>query len=94
MVKSGHILFSTQRIVEVIDELYESGYRYFALDEVHKYADWSTEVKNIYDSYPDIQVILTASSALDIMLGMADLSRRADVYTLRGLSFREYLGFE
>lgn len=89
-----HFIFSEERLIMIIDRLYEEGYRYFALDEVHKYPDWSIEVKNIYDSYPDLHLILTASSALDIMRGMADLSRRADVYELYGLSFREYLHFE
>ena len=65
--------------MSAIDELYEQGYKYFALDEVYKYSDWSIEIKNIYDSYPDVQLILTVSSALDIMAGTADLSRRADV---------------
>ncbi len=86
-----HILFTTVRVVSVIDSLYEKGYRLFAFDEVHKYPEWSIEIKNIYDSYPDIKMLVTASDALNIMQGMGDLSRRADVYHLKGLSFREYL---
>lgn len=86
-----HIIFADQRLIDHVDTLYNEGYRIFALDEVHKYADWSREVKNIYDSYPDVHVLLTSSSALDIHTGMADLSRRADVYDLEGLSFREYM---
>ena len=86
-----HILFTTTRVVTIIDKLYEEGYRTFAFDEVHKYPDWSIEIKNIYDSYPDIKMLVTASDALNIMQGMGDLSRRADVYHLKGLSFREYL---
>ena len=82
-----HILFQENRLINVVDDLYEKGVRTFALDEVHKYENWSLETKNIYDSYPDVKLILTASSALDIMTGMADLSRRADVYVLQGLSF-------
>jgi predicted AAA+ superfamily ATPase len=90
-ISLDHILFHTTRIISVIDELYDQGIRIFVLDEVHKYPDWSIEVKNIYDSYPDAQLLITSSSALDIMSGMADLSRRADVYHMEGLSFREYL---
>jgi len=89
-----HIVFTERRLIDVVDSMYGEGYRTFALDEVHKYVDWSIELKNIYDNYPDIQMIVTASSALDIMKGLADLSRRADVYTLHGLSFREFLSFE
>jgi predicted AAA+ superfamily ATPase len=89
-----HILFTTVRVITVIDSLYEEGYRTFAFDEVHKYPDWSIEIKNIYDSYPDINMLVTASDALNIMQGMGDLSRRADVYHLKGLSFREYLSLD
>lgn len=93
-ISLDHILFSTERVFSIVDVLYEEGYRVFAFDEVHKYPDWSIEVKNIYDSYPDIQILLTASNALNIVSGMADLSRRADIYHMRGLSFREYLSLD
>jgi uncharacterized protein len=63
------------------------------VDEVHKYPNWSAELKNIYDGFPDMRVLFTASSALDIYRGEADLSRRALSYTLHGMSFREYLAF-
>ncbi|MBK9686306.1 MAG: ATP-binding protein [Saprospiraceae bacterium] len=67
---------------------------FFVLDEVHRYEDWSTEIKNIYDHFPQITLLATSSSAFDLGKGMGDLSRRAVVYHLRGLSFREYLTFE
>ncbi|MEL6124400.1 MAG: AAA family ATPase [Bacteroidota bacterium] len=89
-----HITFSERRLYDVIDDFYELGYRAFVLDEVHKYENWSIEIKNIYDSFPDVQVLLTASSATNIRSGTGDLSRRADVYTLPGLSFREYLRYQ
>ncbi|WP_201741406.1 AAA family ATPase [Sinomicrobium soli] len=54
---------------------------------------WSRELKNIYDGIPRLQVIFSASSALDIYRGQADLSRRVISYSLPGLSFREYLAF-
>ena len=63
------------------------------IDEIHKYTDWSGELKNIYDSFPKLKVVFTGSSVLDILKGSADLSRRAIIYKLQGLSFREYLKF-
>ncbi|MBK8110915.1 MAG: ATP-binding protein [Saprospiraceae bacterium] len=72
----------------------QTGLHLFVLDEVHRYEDWSTEIKNIYDHFPQINLLATSSSALDLGKGMGDLSRRAVVYHLRGLSFREYLTFE
>jgi predicted AAA+ superfamily ATPase len=64
------------------------------LDEVHKYPTWSIEIKNIYDSYPDLKIVFTGSSMLEIHKGRADLSRRASVYHLYGLSFREFMELE
>ena len=61
------------------------------IDEIHKYPNWSRELKLIYDGFPGLQVIFTSSSALDLYQGEADLSRRLDVQVLHGLSFREYL---
>jgi len=61
------------------------------IDEIHKYPDWSKELKLIYDYHQDLKVVFTGSSVLDIKKGSSDLSRRAVVYTMQGLSFREYL---
>lgn len=68
--------------------------RYLFLDEVHKYPGWSNEIKNIYDGFPDMNLVFSASSALDLFRGEADLSRRLVPYELPGLSFREYLNFK
>jgi len=86
--------FESHRLVESVSELYDLGYRLFLLDEVHRYAFWSKDLKQLYDDYTDIQFIATGSSILDISKGNADLSRRASVYHLHGLSFREYLNFQ
>lgn len=85
--------FETNRLVPSVDTLYGMGYRVFLLDEVHRYAWWSKDIKQLHDDFPDIQVVATGSSILDISKGSADLSRRASVYHLEGLSFREYLNF-
>ena len=85
------IYFETYRLVELIDELYTEGYRYFFLDEVHRYKNWSKDLKNSYDNYSDIKIVTTGSSILEVNKGQADLSRRAVTYYLPGLSFREFL---
>lgn len=85
--------FETNRLVPSVDTLYGMGYRVFLLDEVHRYAWWSKDIKQLHDDFPDIQVVATGSSILDISKGSADLTRRASVYHLEGLSFREYLNF-
>ncbi len=92
-VSADDIYFSENRLVELADDFYKNAGEYLFIDEIHKYIDWSRELKNIYDSFPGLKVVFTGSSILDILKGSADLSRRAIIYTLHGLSFREYLNF-
>ena len=92
-VSLDDIWFAEHRLVDLVDEFVKTGGRYLFLDEVHKYPDWSREVKNIYDDYPELQIVFTGSSLLEILNARADLSRRSIHYELQGLSFREYLHF-
>ena len=93
-VSADDIYFSNHRLTDVADEFYKNGGKRLFIDEIHKYKDWSVELKNIYDFYPDLKVCFTGSSILDIRKGMADLSRRALMFYMQGFSFREYLKFE
>lgn len=86
--------FSENRLYDLADDFYKSGGKYLFLDEVHKYPNWSLELKNIYDSFPDLHLIVTSSSMLQLVTSEGDLSRRMTTYELRGLSFREYLNLE
>lgn len=88
---ADHYWFYTHNLVQTADSFYKNGGRYLFIDEVHKYPNWSIEIKNIYDGYPDLKIVFTSSSILDIYKGEADLSRRLITYDLPGLSFREYL---
>lgn len=90
-ISADHTYFVSHSLVEVADEFSKDGGNLLVIDEVHKYRDWSRELKQIYDTHLDLRVIFTGSSVLDIMDGVADLSRRVLQYTLYGLSFREYL---
>ncbi len=92
-VSADDIYFSEHKLVELADDFYKNAGEYLFIDEIHKYTDWSSELKNIYDSFPGLKIVFTGSSILDILKGSADLSRRAIIYTLHGLSFREYLNF-
>lgn len=89
-----NIWFTTHSLYELADEFQKMGGKALFLDEVHKYPTWSREIKNIYDSFPDMKVVFTGSSLLEIHKGEADLSRRVVTYHLHGLSFREFLQFE
>src|SRR5688572_8783306 len=88
---ADHYWFYTHNLVETTFDFYQNGGRFLFIDEVHKYPNWSRELKNIYDSFPDLKVVFSSSSALDIYRGESDLSRRVITYELPGMSFREYL---
>ncbi|MBS3777262.1 MAG: AAA family ATPase [Bacteroidales bacterium] len=90
-VSLDDIWFAENRLVNLADEFVKNGGKYLFIDEVHKYPDWSREIKNIYDDHPDLHLILTSSSALQILKGSADLSRRAVVYSFNEMSLREYI---
>jgi len=90
-VSLDNIWFSEHKLIELIDDFVKRGGKYLLVDEVHKYANWSQELKNAYDDYPELKIVFTGSSLLEILNARADLSRRAVVYTMQGLSFREYL---
>lgn len=86
--------FNTHSLIDLIEYLYTHGYTHVFLDEVHKYDNWSQNIKSIYDNYPQLHLVYTGSSMLEIDNSKVDLSRRQRLYTLNGLSFREYLDFE
>ena len=90
-VSADHLYFTSHTLVELADRFYKMGGKHLFIDEIHKYDGWSTEVKQIFDSYSDLQLVISGSSILEITKGMADLSRRVPIYEMQGLSFREYL---
>lgn len=90
-VSADHIYFSSNKLVDLADNFVKEGGTHLYIDEVHTYKGWSRELKQIYDTHPGLSVIFTGSSILDIKEGEADLSRRALMYHMQGLSFREYL---
>lgn len=91
-VTAEDFYFSRYRFIDLADEFVKAGGKYLFIDEIHKYPEWSKELKLIYDYHHALQVVFTGSSILDIRKGSSDLSRRAVIYTMQGLSFREYLG--
>ena len=88
---------SIRTLVELAEEFSIRGGELLAIDEIHKYkpgtSDWSREIKEIYELFPDLKLIVSGSSLLRMREGDADLSRRAVKYTMPGLSFREALRF-
>lgn len=87
------IYFTENRLSDVAESFRQKGGTTLFLDEVHKYPDWSREIKNIYDFYKDMSIVFTGSSVTDLLRQNVDLSRRAIQYELPGLSYREFLIF-
>jgi len=88
------IFFANNTLLDSCSALYKKGLKLLVLDEVHKYPNWSTEIKLLYDRYSDLKILFAGSSIIDISTQEGDLSRRALMYELPGLNFREFLEFK
>lgn len=90
-VSADDFYFAEHRLLDFAEEFHKMGGKYLFVDEIHKYAGWSKEMKLIYDYLPNLHITFTGSSILDIFKGTDDLSRRVLLYRMHGMSFREYL---
>ncbi|WP_010417238.1 ATP-binding protein [Anaerophaga thermohalophila] len=92
-VSLDDLFFTENNLVDFAEQFVIQGGKYLLLDEVHRYQNWSQELKNIYDDQPDLKIIFTGSSLVHLNQAKGDLSRRAVMYELYGLSYREFLNF-
>ncbi len=90
-VSADFVYFNTHSLIYLADEFVKDGGTRLFIDEIHKYKNWSQELKQIFDVHPELQIVFTGSSVLDIYKGLADLSRRVLIFHMQGLSFREFL---
>lgn len=90
-ISADHTYFLTHTLEQTASHFIQEGGVWMYIDEIHKYDNWSVELKQIYDSHPELHIVFTGSSVLDIMEGQSDLSRRVLLFEMQGLSFREYL---
>jgi predicted AAA+ superfamily ATPase len=90
-VPVDHIALGSLTLYDIAKQFNLVGGEFIAFDEIHKYSNWSAELKSIYDTFPELKIIASGSSALEIHKGSHDLSRRSIIYRVSGLSFREYL---
>lgn len=93
-VSLDHLWFENHKLEDLVEFLYSHGVMHIYFDEVHRYKNWTALLKHFYDSYPELNIVYTGSAMLAIENSVADLSRRQSLYTLNGLSFREYLEYE
>jgi len=90
-VTAEDFYFTKHKLLDLVKHFVLFGGTHLFVDEIHKYPDWSKELKLIYDYHKELKIVFTGSSVLDIKKGTSDLSRRAIIYSMQGLSFREYL---
>lgn len=93
-VSLDNLWFKTHDVAELVQYHYTHGGTYVFFDEIQCYPDWQFLLKNIYDNYPDMYVVYTGSSMLQMHAHEGDLSRRVRSYTLYGMSFREFMQLE
>ena len=93
-VSLDNLWFTTHDILDVVEQHYTHGGTHIFIDEIHYYKQWKTLLKNLNDDFPDLHIVYTGSSMLQIGSSEADLSRRQTMYEMRGMSFREYLEYE
>lgn len=90
-IQADHFAVQNYSLYEIAETFVQFGGELLCFDEIHKYPNWSKELKSIYDTFTPLRIIATGSSALEIHKGSHDLSRRAVIYTMRGMSFREFI---
>lgn len=90
-VQADHFLIQQYSLYAIAEQFFHYGGQVIAFDEIHKYPNWSNELKSIYDTFPTLRIFASGSSILEIHRGSHDLSRRAIVYHLYGLSLREFI---
>lgn len=93
-ISLDNLYFSSNTLYNFANNFVSSGGKRIFIDEIHKYPKWSQELKNIYDDFPELKIVATGSSAIEIYKSQGDLSRRALVYNMYGMSFREFLKYE
>lgn len=93
-ISLDNLWFKTNDVDELVDYLYTHGVTTIYFDEIHKLNNWATHIKNYYDNYPNLKIVYTGSSILEIDNSKVDLSRRQSLYALEAMSFREYLEYE
>lgn len=93
-VSMDNLWFANHSLSDLVRYYYQHGGRYLFLDEIHHYKPWQMALKNFHDDYPELHIVYSGSSLLQLEKGEADLSRRVADYMLTGMSFREYLEYE
>ena len=93
-ISADHVHVAAAGLYAIAEEHHRNGGKLLAIDEIHKHPNWAQELKSIYDSFPEMRLIISGSSSLQVAKLGHDLSRRLVKHEMKGLSFREFTGFK
>ncbi len=93
-VNLNNFYFTKRKIISFVDEFYKTGGKTLILDQIHKYQNWASELKDCHDNFPELKIIFSASPVLRVLEDNSELKNIAKIYHLEGLSFREYLNYQ
>ncbi|MCL3782617.1 ATP-binding protein [Prolixibacteraceae bacterium JC049] len=90
-VNLNDFYFTRRRIFNFADDFVKQGGKVLVLDQIHKYPEWSNELRECHDKLPDLHIVFSTSPVLRVREGNDELKDIARIYHLEGLSFREYI---
>ena len=93
-VNMNNFYFQGRGIADFAGEFYRHGGKVLLIDQVFKQPDWSRELRQCYDNYPELKIVFTGSSVMRLKEENPELNGIVKSYNLRGFSFREYLNLQ
>ena len=86
--------FTKHTLVEFVEEFYAQGGKTLLLDQTFKYENWSKELRECYDRFPELHIVFSGSSVMRLIEDNIDIQDIVISYNLRGFSFREFLNLQ
>ena len=93
-INFNNFYFTQHSLLEFAGEFYRQGGRTLLIDQTFKYENWSRELRQCYDMFPELHIVFTGSSVMRLIEDNKDLGDVVKSYNLRGFSFREYLNLQ
>ena len=90
-VNMNNFYFQGRGIADFAADFCSQGGRVLLIDQVFKKPDWSRELRQCHDRWPDLKIVFTGSSVMRLNEESPEIADIVKNYSLRGFSFREYL---
>jgi predicted AAA+ superfamily ATPase len=93
-VNFNNFYFTEHTLVEFAGEFCAQGGKTLLLDQIFKYENWSKELRECYERYPELHIVFSGSSVMRLKEENIDIKDIVASYNLRGFSFREFLNLQ